>query len=462
MRVVRRWGLPLLLAALCCIPIFLQRSSSAALLKDTDTAVLLAAIRDRHAPLSWFVSDWPLKNHFYRPLPSLAFELDNALYGHNAAGFGLTNALLCCLCVLLQFWFASEVFRSPWKGSIASAAFALWHTPYAGIVGDGFLMLAVALLVAAQLRRWVVGEINRRSLAEALLGALLIGYLAIEANGMVALGPRLIGWLPGRTASIMTLFCLGSLASFTRYLNLKGSRDELPVFSPLTVPSTKGTTIQTPEPVRARIFYGLSVAAALLALASYEQGVMLPLCLAILPLMTKRQGTSRAMLLTIPHFGVLALMLMVRTRFVPFQVSGYQMQQFRHGPGVWLDLMTYVFPAYASLQSLLISLASGWSALLFGSLYSGFAAVASNVATLLNAWSSRPALIGYWLSLVAFLPMAWLKMFEHYHYWPMALRSLFFSACLIFAFRRGFIAISPPVRQAPPRQNPSPGSLPRR
>jgi hypothetical protein len=69
------------------------------------------------------------------------------------------------------------------------------------------------------------------------------------------------------------------------------------------------------------------------------------------------------------------------------------------------------------------------------------------------------SLAGWALAILAFLPMAFLKMFEHYYYWPMALQTILTVAGGTVAVRLAAIAVSPPVRQAPARLDPAPGSL---
>ena len=58
---MKQWRIWSILALLLCLPIFLNRSSGQSLLAETDTAVLLQAIRARHAPLSWLPT-FPLAN----------------------------------------------------------------------------------------------------------------------------------------------------------------------------------------------------------------------------------------------------------------------------------------------------------------------------------------------------------------------------------------------------------------
>ena len=66
---------------------------------------------------------------------------------------------------------------------------------------------------------------------------------------------------------------------------------------------------------------------------------------------------------------------------------------------------------------------------------------------------------GYLLSFIAFLPMAWMKLFEHYYFFPMALRSLFAVTLAWIAWEMAISGWSPRGLKAPSRLNPAPGSL---
>ena len=124
---MKRWRAAFLLAFLSALPILFAWNHSRSLLEDSDTKGILAAIRDAHDPLKWFRGDWPIANHFYRPISSLVFEADNAVWRDHAAGYGLTNALLCFACVLLLFWALREITDRPWPTAAATVIFALWH-----------------------------------------------------------------------------------------------------------------------------------------------------------------------------------------------------------------------------------------------------------------------------------------------------------------------------------------------
>jgi len=148
---------------------------------------------------------------------------------------------------------------------------------------------------------------------------------------------------------------------------------------------------------------------------------------------------------------------------IPAGASGYQLQQFRSGPGVYISLFDYTMPFVNGIKGFLVNLEMGPLAFVTGAPYGFFLSVVENLTAF---YQSRRrwifALAGYGMSIIAFLPMAWVKQFAHYNYWPMALRSLFAVTLLWVAFELAVIAWSPRGRQAPLRPDPAPGSLPHR
>jgi hypothetical protein len=124
---VKRWASAFAVVAFLCALIFAGRAPGPGLLEDTDTATLLRVVQERNSPLSWFLGDWPLENHFYRPVSTLLFEADRAMYGKDAAGYGTTNALLAMACVAALFWFVRELTDRPAFACAAASLFALWH-----------------------------------------------------------------------------------------------------------------------------------------------------------------------------------------------------------------------------------------------------------------------------------------------------------------------------------------------
>src|SRR4051812_29278202 len=110
---MKRWRVWLVLLLAISAFVLLSHGRGPSLLQDSDTAALLRITRARQAPLSWFAGDWPLENHFYRPLPTLTFELDDRLWHHSPDGYGWTNAILCVLCIWGLFWLLREMTDSP-------------------------------------------------------------------------------------------------------------------------------------------------------------------------------------------------------------------------------------------------------------------------------------------------------------------------------------------------------------
>jgi hypothetical protein len=448
--------LALVAVVLACVPILLNRASDPSMLRDTDTKVLLHAIRVRQDPLSWFTGDWPLENHFYRPVSTLFFELDNRLYGDNAAGYGLTNALLCVACVLLLFWLVRELTDSPLISGSCAVLFALWHFGGAWFLYQGLWYLTVLALLGGLFRH------GFRIQAYAAAPLLLL-FLQSEVLGVMPLYERMVAWLPGRTASVMTLFALPCLAAYARYERLGAQRRERPPLTPLDPPATRNTVVAGASRRRNQIGWGLlSVVMLALALGSYEQAVMLPAALLGVALTMRFQRFEVRFGWQAVFWSVLFGYLALRHALVPSAPSGYQLQQFRDGTGVYLSILDYVFPALTGVPGLLASLEAGPLILLTSGPYGHILSFANNVTAFVQARRTFILpLAGWALSSLTYLPMAWLNQFDHYHYLPMALRTILVVGLAGIAGRLLVSAWSPPERQAPPRPSPAPGSLPR-
>lgn len=449
---MKRWLIAFSLVLLSSLAIFLNASRSPSLLEDSDTRGLLHAIGERNAPLSWFASDWPLKNHFYRPVSTLSFEFDLRVHGNNAAGYGQTNALLAALCVLALFWLAREFTDSPLLSAASSLLFASWLLPssikewlHAGCLVLGGLSLLSVLFPGRKFMRGIA--------------SLLVWiFVAVEMAGIEELPPRTIGWLPGRTAMVMAVFALCAMAAYARYERTSGRRKSHEP-SPFDVPATK-SSIQTVGKA-SLVWPILACVCTALAMASYEQAVMLPTALVIVAIGFALKGYRPHWLWHGAFWGMLLLYLAVRHRFVPNTVSGYQAQQLRSSANVLYSVLDYLFPSFWQLVKALQLSDMGWSVLLVPAFSS---AVIYFVANGLAYFKARQHLwltaTGLALSVMTFLPMAWLKQFEHYHFWPMALRAIFDVGLLWTAISVSISAASRPALQAPARLNPAPGSLP--
>jgi len=454
---VKRWLIWLTLPLVVSLYVLANRATSQSLLADTDTIAIVRGIAERQNPWSWFTGDWPLGNHFYRPISTLPFELDYALHPTSGAGYGLTNALIAILCIWLLFWFARELLDTPWLAGLSSLIYGIWHvTTYPFEIAAQGLTWACWLLPLGLIRG---GKAKIWSVVLAILCLLFLSHVIVPPE---QISNRIIHWLPGRTASTMLIFCLISLAAYARYERLTARRLPPPPPAATDLPATKGTVIANPDRLP-WIWILVSVAGLLLALGSYEQAVMLPACLLAVAVIFR---TERRL----PHWGWQALFwgllfgyLILRSQIIPSDVSQYQAQQFRNGPSVYYSLLGFFVPGFASLQTFVISVQTGLLILMTTSAWAGLFQAFANIGAAWAAWKDRDRwlILGtLCLAFLSYLPMAWLKPFEHYWYWPCAMWAIFLLLFARLTLRHLISAVALPARQAPPRSRPAPGSLP--
>lgn len=467
-----RWGVGWIIALLWAGLILVNRSTSNGLLYDTDTKVMLQRIEARGDHWSWWKGDWPLENRFYRPVVAETFELDLAVHGRNPHGYAITNAILCGVCLLGLFWFLRELTGNVSVSTLAVSFFGFWHI-YANPPPWFGWVIKLGLLVSAS--TLVVNLVQR--IRPAWPAAFALGVFVLLEKEGAPLEPfrgGMIEWIPGRTASTMTLFCLIAMAAYARYERLSARRIE-PDPGPLDPPATRGTELR----VVSRWPWVWALIAALsvfLALASYEQAVMLPACLIGVAIAMRLQHHRVRWAWTLTFWGVLVGYFLFRAQIIPAGTSSYQAQQFRTGPGVYISLADYLFPSTAEVVGLAAGADLGLAAVMVAQ-YGDILAILANLVLLagLFVWSRSQfarkernrvvaVLFGLAASLVAFLPMAWMKPFaayNHYHYWPLALRSVYVAALVFLAAEWLSAAWSRRALQAPPRPSPAQGSLPR-
>ena len=443
-------------AILLCLPIWFNRATPPGLLNDSDTQFLLMKLGEYNDPWRWFTHDWPLENHFYRPISTLVFELDWRLHPGNAAAFGATNAFLCCLCALGVSWLAWELTQSVGKALSAQAVFVVWTVGW-------------ALPFLEYLPYVVVGAIGLRVIGfkklrwdQILLGlsSLYVGTLLVAPGESFA--NHTLGWIPGRTATTMTVFSLVSLAAYVRFERLGANRRAEAAASAIDVPATRSSVQRGFEPRQTWGWFGLSVLSAGLAMGAYEQAVMIPFVVFAVGLWLRIQGVQARFALQTVYWFVLLGYIIVRLQYIPINPSGYQSQQFRTGPGSIISILSYLFPGGFAFQNTFNSLSTGLLLLLTPTLWSTALFGLGNVAfwiRLKGSWKEFTTLL--FCAVVAYLPMAFLHQFGHYHYWPGAFMALLAVVVLEKYWQALVIAVSPQALQAPPRPNRAPGSLPR-
>jgi hypothetical protein len=449
----------LILPVLACVLLWVNRAGYSGMLEDSDTVEIMKVIRERQNPMSWFSGDWPLHNHFYRPISTLTFEYDNWRSGAEAAGYGATNAILVILGVLALYWFVYEATRRAWLAGLSSGLFAVWNMPvqpWTSFIPQLFWVVVLAGVVG-------LFRNGRRGLGASLL-AILAGFYLVQQFGPVYwLYGRMMAWIPGRTASTMLVFCLTGLAAYARYEWESARRRPLAPTS-LDLPPTKSTERPPEKPLGTRfIWLAVSLLSTALALGSYEQAVMLPGIAVAIAVYLRTQGYRPNWWFHGANWGVLVGYFALRSQIVSSQVSGYQAQQFRSGAGVWFDLGSYLLPAGHETLTLMTALSSGLLILFSEAPWISFGTISGNLAAYWVAWRDRDRWLIFALlaiSGLSYLPMAFLKHFEHYHAWPGAMRAVYLVALAAAVFRAAVIAASPLPKPAPLRSDPAPGSLP--
>ncbi|MBI1333184.1 MAG: hypothetical protein GC165_09920 [Armatimonadetes bacterium] len=451
----------LFLAMLACVPIFVFRAVGNALLTDSDTAVLLKKITEVNNPWRWFTHDWPLENHFYRPISTLVFEIDNRLHPGNGDAFGLTNAIICAICTVLLYWLLIELKRSIPVAVAGTWLFASWSLGN-WFFGDWWLTVVswipVILFLVILGRMRSNKKFSWQGLAVGLAGFFVWSRLA---SWQLNLSSHTLLWLPGRTATTMTIFALVSLASYARFERLGAPYRTPPQPTPLDPPATR-TSTQDGEPRNVWGWFILSCVSCALALMTYEQAVMIPTVIFMLGIWFRLNGRQTRFAFQILFWGLVVAYCVYRVQIIPVQPSGYQKQQFRNGPGLWIDTSNYLCPGIFAIMAAIYSLASGPLILLTSSFWGPIIGFISNI----TAWLAirkrflKP-LVALLASYFAYLPMVFLKQFGHYHYFPATLMVLFVITLFEAYWPELVTAVSPRAIQAPPRSDRAPGSLPR-
>lgn len=174
------------------------------------------------------VADVPLP--YYRPLATLSYWLDHALWGENPAGYHLSNLLWHLLCVWLVFAAARRAGigdRTAWAGALlfgllpAHAEAVGWIQGRVDLISTAGVLAALGCLLAAQRaprpggdwRSWAAGAaLFLGLLAKESAAALLLAWPAWEATGPAA----------GRRARLAALGAAGLAYAVVRWSAVGG------------------------------------------------------------------------------------------------------------------------------------------------------------------------------------------------------------------------------------------------
>ncbi|MER3403372.1 MAG: hypothetical protein C4336_05110 [Armatimonadota bacterium] len=374
--------------------------------ENLDTRMIVARLEKLHAVWQWFTGDWVLGNGFYRPLPSLLYKLDYALWGRHFLAYKWTNGVLAIFCGWLAVWLAWELSRQRWVALGVGVVFSLWQT---GFLGGVPIWVGWVALILGGLWGWRVGS-WRKGVLIGSLGAVGLWELSFIPSlpdlHLASFAYRAVGWIPGRTATLMALFALIALSAYCRYCTT----------------GHKGWAI-------------VSLLGFLGALGSHEGAVVLPLLMALCGWgMLKHGGRFQVWVLGIA-VGVLLAYLLFYGAVIPTDTEYHRqrLKRFRNIGNTWLG---WLFPPFSqvSLQFQLV-----WDVPLavflptfLGSMLWGF------VYLLGLGWAlrrERMAIVGWLGSLGAYLPLSPVIPLMHYYYLPAVFRALWVLALLMLLVR---------------------------
>ncbi len=394
---------------LLCSLAALSEVTTTPLAADPDTPDLLKEIRKEltvSGVLGWSVHDWPLRNHFYRPVPAWSLALDSAVYGDWAPGYRITNLVLATAAALMVYWWIALWTRRSELGLVAGLIFQFRQADMPAILPYPAAPLAAvaALLLMACLVRTTEAERRRR--------AGIVVRLAVVPAAVVALSLEwqanapIIAWIATRTAILGGLFSVACAAACTAYIHT-GRR--APLLATLVL--------------------------AALALGSYEQSVMVVAFPLASLLAVRGASVRRAVGATLALVGTDAAYAVVRYLAVGASASGYQMLQAKSSQwGGPMELLRYTFAPYCLVpQIVLRTSTSGLLAVMDEATWGMLAELATWVFAYARALrvAARPTLALWAMKALLLLPMSFLHPFAHYYYLPEA-AAAGLAACLIF------------------------------
>jgi hypothetical protein len=369
--------------------------------ENLDVRTILTRLEQPHQPLAWFTGDWVLGNGFYRPLPSLLYELDYRLWGRHLLQYKWTNGLLSLACALLLVGWVWELSRSRSLALMAGLVFTGWQTGL--LTGLPPWLLWGAVLATVGIAIWFVGD-RRRALTLGclvLVAGLELGFVPHQPDlHQAPFAYRAMGWIPGRTATLMTLFALLSLWAYARLCWHKGW----------------GWGV-------------LSLLAFAGALGSYEQAVAMPLLLLLSGLAIRAKGGRFVWWLPALSLVLLELYLWFYLTTIPTQTE-YHQQRLRRFHGLSLSVARWLLPPLPGVMDQLNLVMDAPLSVLLPAFWQAWLLLIAYLVVLTEVRRQPWAWLGLIGSALAYLPLAPVIPLMHYYYLPAAFRALWMAQLL--------------------------------
>lgn len=386
---------------------------------DPDTPIILSNVREDMSArglLLWFTTDWPLGNGLYRPLVAISLAADSALFGDWARGYRLMNWGMAVLTALGLLLWARELGAGAVGALLAAGFFSLQQSVRQPSLPPWVVMVAGAAILAFLLRSHLRGSSTTGTIVlSPWVGAAVALYLLVLHWIPLT---SVVSWIAARTALMGALCTVWAMVAVTRYAR-EGRAGWLAAGFALTA----------------------------LALCSYEQALMVPSAMLLLPILTRGASRRRAftaaalILLLLPTYGT------VRLATVGPEASEYVLLARKSTlRGAASSLAAYVARPYRVVQGMTIRLSTALNPLdrvMWWSLI-----VIANFALAfwrLFAIVPKTAAVMLAMQAILFLPMAGLHIFQHYYYLP-GLASAVIASALLYPW--GVHALETGIRPA--------------
>jgi hypothetical protein len=369
--------------------------------ENLDLRTIVAQLEQPHQPLAWFTGDWVLGNGFYRPLPSLLYELDYRLWGRHLLAYKWVNGLLSLACALLVVAWVAELSRSRPLALLTGLIFTAWQTGLLPSLPEWLLWGVVFASVGVS---WFLRRDHRVALTVGcftlVLGLELSFIPDLPDLHQSSFAYRAMGWIPGRTATLMSLFALISLWAYCRHCWRGGWG-----------------------------WAALSLVGFAGALMSYEQAVALPLLMAACGLVIRARGGRFAWLPLVLSLILLELYLWFYLAHIPSQTE-YHQQRLRRFYNLGASLLSWLLPPVHEVLKQLSFAADAPLNLLMPAFWQAWLVLLMYAVVLTRVWRNPLVWLGLVGSVLAYLPLAPVIPLMHYYYLSAAFRALWIAAIL--------------------------------
>lgn len=371
--------------------------------ENLDTRVILQRLQQPHSIGAWFAGDWVLGNGFYRPLPSLLYQVDYWLWGANLLAWKWTNGLLATLNALLVVGFGWVLSGRRALALLGGLVFTYWQT---GLLPAPPFWLGWVGLAAGVLWGYRTGDWRRGVLWGCIAFTLVVELrfiLTLPDIHQQSFAYRAVGWIPARTATLMTLCALLALMGGCLYARTGRLR-----------------------------WAALGLCGFLGALMSYEQAVVLPMLMGLCSLSVSRQQgaiprawllPSLCLCLLIPYFAF------YRTH-IPTDTE-YHRQRLKRFTTLPETALYWLVPtARDAIMQVDVALVAPFNGVMPAFWLAQLGLVAYLVA-LREGLRTRFGGLGWLGSLLAYAPLMPVLPLMHYYYLPSVFRALWVGILLL-------------------------------